>query len=272
MSAWLFIPGHDEHKLRKAYALGPDVVIVDWEDGVPTSRLGEARALTARVLSETQTPCRTMVRVNAPATRERTEDLSFLTTLRVDGILLPKIEREVQLEEPGRLGLPLVPTIETARGLEGVAAIARSTVRIERIAFGSLDFLTDFGLRWRADSELVTHARVRISMLSRASGLAGPVDGVYPLVDDLNGLHDDVVRAREIGFEAKLAVHPAQVQVIRGAMSLSSEEKDLARRVLEAFAVATEAGRAATTLDGEMIDAPTVEWARRVLGSSDSSR
>jgi len=266
MSAWLFVPGNDDRKLRKAYALIPDVVVIDWEDGIPSDRLSEARAVTAKILSETRVTCRTMVRVNAPATSRRSEDLSFLKTLRVDGILLPKVEHEGHLDEPGQLGLPLVPTIETARGLESAPTIAQSAAPVERIAFGSLDFLTDFGRRWRAESELVTYARARLSTVSRASGLAAPLDGVYPLVDDLCGLRDDAVRARELGFEAKLVIHPAQVQVVRDAFKFSGEDMRLARRILAAFEEATAAGRAVAKVDGEMVDAPTVVWARRVLG------
>src|SRR5215472_2279852 len=106
---------------------------------------------------------------------------------------------------------------------------------------------------------------LRAAEIARAAGIEPPSDGVWVRYRDLDGLREEARRARRLGFFGKSAIHPTQVPVINEVFSPTADELAWARRVLAAFEAS---GGAATRLDdGEMIDVPVAERARRVLGT-----
>ena len=75
-------------------------------------------------------------------------------------------------------------------------------------------------------------------------------------------LRADFERARAQGFGAKLCIHPRQLAAVHALLAPSEPELAWARRVL---AAAEAAGGSAVRLDGQMIDRPVIERARRLL-------
>ena len=80
---------------------------------------------------------------------------------------------------------------------------------------------------------------------------------------DLDALGASSRAARAEGFSGRLAIHPAQVEVINAAFTPSEAEVAHARRVADAFAASPNAGVVA--LDGSMLDAPHLKQAERTL-------
>jgi len=114
--------------------------------------------------------------------------------------------------------------------------------------------------------EELAYARGRIVVATRAAGLVAPVDGPYPDLDDLEGLLAGSRRLRTLGFQGRVALHPAQVTPINRAFSeLGDDEAAHARRVVEAFEAAAAAGIASLRVDGRFVDQPVYELARRKL-------
>ena len=96
-------------------------------------------------------------------------------------------------------------------------------------------------------------------LASAAAGLAAPVDGVTTRLDDADALETDVAHGRELGFGAKLCIHPRQVARVNAAMAPSAEEVDWAERVL------AHAEDGVVVVDGAMVDAPVVARAQRII-------
>jgi len=65
------------------------------------------------------------------------------------------------------------------------------------------------------------------------------------------------------GFTAKMCIHPDQVEVINRIFTPSPEAIAKARRIVEAFAKAGDAG--VIGLDGEMLDVPHLKAAKALL-------
>ena len=106
------------------------------------------------------------------------------------------------------------------------------------------------------------HARSQLVLVSRVAGIAAPVDGVTPSIDDADALRRDTGRARALGFGAKLCIHPRQVPAVNEAFRPSESEIAWARRVVDADAVS---GGAAVAVDGRMVDRPVLLKARAIL-------
>jgi citrate lyase subunit beta/citryl-CoA lyase len=255
----LFVPGTNSDLFGKALRARADAVIVDLEDGVSSERRDEARAKVAAWLSPDHP---VYVRVNAANTAWHDSDLAAIARPGLAGVVLPKAEDPAV---PARLaailpeGVRVLPVVETALGLWRALDLARAP-GVERLAFGSIDFQLDTGIEGEDDALL--YARSHLVIVSRLAGLPQPVDGITAAIDDLERLRAETIRARKLGFGAKLCVHPKQVPVVNAAFSPSEEEERWARRVL----AATEAeGNGAFRLGDEMIDRPVVERAKRIL-------
>lgn len=82
------------------------------------------------------------------------------------------------------------------------------------------------------------------------------------LYDD-DGLRKEAEAARQLGFFGKSAIHPRQVPIIHEVFAPTPQELEWAKRVLSAFDAS--GGAATRTAEGEFVDLPVAERARRLL-------
>lgn len=262
----LFVPGDRPERYAKAASSGADVVIIDLEDAVAPEAKEEALDHVVRALSP-QGPrtVNALVRTNAPATEWFATEIEALVRLAssadngVLGIMLPKAEDAAQLTTLRGL-LPdhcaLVPLVETAVGIINAVGIAR-VPGVDRLAFGAVDLALDLNLG--PEPRALDQARSTLVLASRAAGIGAPLDAPPTAIKELERVTADATRGRSFGFGGSLCIHPAQVDPIQGAYQPAPDELEWARRVL----AVTEAG--AAQVDGEMIDRPVIDRARRVI-------
>jgi citrate lyase subunit beta/citryl-CoA lyase len=255
--SWLFAPGHSEKLLRQVFEAGADVALLDLEDAVPPEIKGRAREMVASVAARS----RCWVRVNRSGSEDCARDLAAVAGL-VAGIRVPKVESaaEVAWVAERAPGVALDCTIESARGVVAAFAIA-SAPACTFISYGGLDLAADLGIPGGEQETLF--ARSYLVVAARAAGKPPPSDGVHPMLYDDDGLRKEAEAARRLGFFGKSAIHPRQIPIIHEVFAPTPEELGWAKRVLSAF---EESGGAATrTADGEFVDLPVAERARRLL-------
>ncbi|KAA0944783.1 MULTISPECIES: CoA ester lyase [unclassified Pseudomonas] len=260
----LFVPGSRPERFSKALASGADAVIVDFEDAVEEPLKRQARDNLGVFLQGTP-EARVWVRVNAPGHPEHAADLAFCKAHRgVAGVLLPKVESAAQVAFVAATGKVIWPIIESARGLLAVAEIAHAP-QVERLSFGGLDLALDLNLssNSRAAEFALDQARLALIVHSRAACLVAPLDGVHPAIDDPDGLRRSIRHAYEMGFAGALCIHPKQVAVIHQALAPSAEDLVWAQRVVDAGSH----GAGAYQIDGQMVDAPVLLRAQRLLAA-----
>ena len=260
--SWLYAPGHSERILGKVFEAGADAVLLDLEDAVPPDLKELARDQVLEVL---ESHPEAWVRVNAARTDQAAADLETVAG-RCAGLRVPKVESAADVEWVAvrAPGVPLTCAVESALGVVRAFEIA-SCEPVRGLAFGGADLALDLGLDRGAGGgwEETLYARSALVVASHAARKAAPIDGVFTDLDDLDGLRAAAERARRLGYFGKSALHPRQVPVINEVFQPRSEELGWARRVLEAF---ERSGGAATRLDdGEFVDAPIAERARRLL-------
>ncbi|WP_251863974.1 CoA ester lyase [Achromobacter sp. Marseille-Q4962] len=259
----LFVPASRPERIPKALASGADAVIVDLEDAVEHLAKDSAREALCDFLG-THPQARVWVRINDASTPWHDADLKACRGKpAVAGLLLPKAESLAQVRHAAQSGLPIIPILETARGVLNAAEVA-ATPGVERLAFGSLDYGLDLGLTpdTPGADTVLDHARVQVLLHGSAAGLAPALDGVFPGVQDTAGLARAAARAKQMGFGGMLCIHPSQVPVIHGAFAPDEAELGWARRVVAAH---RDSGAGTFMLDGKMVDAPVIARARTVL-------
>lgn len=264
MQTWLFAPGHEERKARKALASSADCVVLDWEDAVPGGERGKARSVTGRVAAELASLDRLAVRCNNPDTSDFADDSRALER-PFAAIVVPKVESVKQVEAVAEFGRPLMLILESALGIELAFDLARAHELVRYLAFGPLDLLADLGGTWTPDGEETLYARSRVAIAARAAGLTAAIDGPYPKLRDLSGLEADTGRARRMGYGGRLLIHPAQIEPVERAFAPTEEDVAFARKVLDEARRGEQEGRGAISVDGRFVDPPVIKWATRVM-------
>lgn len=260
--SYLFVPGHRPDRFAKAASSGAHQIILDLEDAVGPDEKYIARQHVAQWFGQGGAG---IVRVNSVDTPWCEEDLAVLAGLQEVQVMIPKADARslacISLILPDR---PLIGLVESVEGLVGIHAVA-SSPGVSRLAFGNLDFGTD--ARIPNTGSVLDPARFQISIASRHAGLPPPIDGVTVALQDDTALVADIARARDLGFTAKLCIHPRQVEPVNAGFSPSKEEVDWARRIVHAIG---ESAGAVVQVDGKMVDKPVLERARLILAEVDS--
>jgi len=214
----------------------------------------------APVTTDVRAP-RIFVRINGADSAWFDDDLSLVGKAALDVVMVPKSEgRDVLARVLGAGAHALVPLVETAVGFANLREIAGAT-GVERLAFGTIDFQVDLGMRDANEDELLPF-RTQFVLESRLASIAAPIDGVSTAIDDAARLAHDVHRARRLGFGGKLCIHPRQVEQVNALFAPGDAEIAWAQRVLEA---AGAAGGAAVAIDGKMVDKPVMLRAEAIL-------
>ncbi|HUG25031.1 HpcH/HpaI aldolase/citrate lyase family protein [Piscinibacter sp.] len=256
--SYLFVPGDRPERFDKARAAGAGQVILDLEDAVAPDTKARARDAVANWLHADRPVA---LRINGAGTRWFDDDLALAAHPGVAAVMLPKAEDADTLARVAAAApqAALLPLVETALGIAAVDAIARAP-RVQRLVFGSIDFQLDLGIE--GDGDELLFFRSQLVLASRLAELAPPVDGVCTALDDIEALRAASLRARRLGFGAKLCIHPRQVGVVEAAFAPGEGEIAWARRVVDA---AAGANGAAVAVDGRMVDRPVLLRAQRRL-------
>ena len=193
MRSWMFVPGHQQRMIDKAYGLKLDVAMFDLEDGVPPGEKNTARAMMGETLDRPSGGMLRFVRIHPAGTKEMEVDLPAVIRPGLDGLTLTKVncpedvlrisavldERE---EQAGlqRGSVRLLATIESARGLVQAAAIAASSPRLVGLMFGAEDFAMDLGMFNVRQGEAgdFLYARSALVVAAVSEGLQA-IDRVY---------------------------------------------------------------------------------------------
>lgn len=260
--SYLFVPGNRPDRFGKAAASGVDVVVIDLEDAVPPTEKKVARAALSEWLATNDTPV--VVRVNDVNSEWFREDIALCRAPSVKAIMLPKAERidDIFLCEFAGKSTDVLPMIETAQGFRNVVAIAQHRLTT-RLVFGNIDFQLDLSID--GDDEQLLYFRSHIVLASRLGNLLPPVDGVSLILDDPEQIERDTLRAKRLGFGAKLCIHPKQVASVNAAFLPSEKDVAWARKVVE---TAQASQGAAVAVDGRMVDRPVILKAQEILSES----
>ncbi|MDR5672889.1 Beta-methylmalyl-CoA lyase, Citrate lyase beta subunit family [Halalkaliarchaeum sp. AArc-CO] len=278
----LFSPGDRPDLMRKAPETGADTVVFDLEDAVVPDRKDEARTAVREILTDEAFDPDAEVCVRLTAA-EPAADLDALLGdvddpkrdrenheegLRLDALVVPKVDSKktamhrVELARARGFDVPVLALVETAAGVLAAEGIA-NVDGIEALIFGAEDLAADVGATRTKAGQEVLYARQHVVLAASAGGIDA-IDTVYTDFEDEDGLREEVAFARQLGYDGKLAIHPAQVDVINGAYTPDESELAWARRVLEARERADRDGRGVFEVDGEMIDRPLILRAERI--------
>lgn len=272
----LYVPGANGRALEKARDIPADGLIFDLEDAVAPEAKQWARDCACEAARSGAYQGRTVaIRVNAIGTPWHEDDLAAAAAASPDAILVPKVASaaDVRDVESSLQRLGISEGTEFWAMLETPAAVLRSAeiaagARLSVLVMGTNDLLAELRADDLPDRRPLELSLMMCLLAARASGRT-ILDGVYNDVRDPAGLEAECVAGRQLGFDGKTLIHPAQVETCNRVFTPSDEELRHARRVVAAFEQAASAGTGVATLDGRLIERLHVDSALRALSKAD---
>ncbi|KTG08926.1 aldolase [Haloprofundus marisrubri] len=290
----LATPGSDPKMISRAPDSGADEAFLDLEDSVAPNEKIDARqnvieGLTEYDWSETR-PC---FRMNGVTTQWWYDDVievvgeagEYLDTIMVPMVHDPATVRTVEnllTQVEANNGLPegeigLQTQIESAEGMNNAPEIAAASDRIESLVFGPGDYTASVGaagLTIGSGSEYPGHywhyQLARLAHAAKAQGLQ-LIDGPFADIGDTQGFRDSCRHASLLGCDGKWAIHPSQIEPANEVFAPDTEDAEKARRIVDAYETATNEGRGAVSVDGEMVDEATNKMAKNVVARAEQA-
>jgi citrate lyase subunit beta/citryl-CoA lyase len=278
-----FVPGGNDRMLARALTLPADGLILDLEDAVAPDRKAATRGVVREWLGRGFGGRERWVRMNPIATGLGQADLEETIAARPDGYVVPKPSRAADVREIVRVldrleqrhGIPngatrltLIAT-ETPEGLLNIREISTVTPRTAAISWGVEDLGAAMGLGRVRDAEgryldIPRYARVMCAVAAAAAGVEA-IDTVYTDVADLDGLRRECEDGVAMGFTGKISIHPNQIAVINDVFTPPKAAVDEARELVALFAEHAKRGVYAFIFKGQMVDAPHLTRAKKLL-------
>jgi len=267
----LYIPGSKPRALDKARGLPCDAIIFDLEDAVTPDEKVAARDTLAEALKEGGYGNRyRVIRINGLDTPWGADDAAAAAKMDADAVLLPKVGSPADLEALTEIvgDIPLWAMMETPGAMLNAAAIAAHR-QLEAMVMGTNDLAKDLQTRFRSD-RLPLITGLGLCVLAAKAHECAVIDGVYNAFKDDEGLKVECDQGRDMGFDGKTLIHPAQLDVANAAFSPSEEEAELARRQIAAFEEIEASGQGVAVVDGKIVENLHVATARETLAKLDA--
>jgi citrate lyase subunit beta / citryl-CoA lyase len=281
MRSLLFVPADSFKKLEKGLTTPADCLILDLEDSVALNQKPTARTIAAHFLAQPRAKQKLYVRVNALDTSLTQQDLEAVIPHKPDGIMLPKslkgadialLDLKITALEAihglpeGKIKLLPVAT-ETAEAIFGLQSYKNASPRLIGLTWGAEDLSADLGAQTNRgeDGRHTEPFRLARNLMLMGAVNAGvmPIDTVYPQFKNESGFRLECIEALRDGFVGKMAIHPAQVDIINEVFTPSQEAVAQAKAIVEAFAANPQAGVIA--FNNEMYDMPHLRRAKMLL-------
>ena len=265
----LYIPASKERALDKARGLPVDAIIFDLEDAVaPEEKVAARETLRAALEQNGYGHRARIVRINGLDTQWGEDDARAVAEMECDAVLLPKVGHPDQLDALAKItgDLPIWAMMETPRGMLNAGAIAAHP-KLEGMVMGTNDLARELNARHRAD-RLAMMSGLGLCLLAAKAEEIVIIDGVYNAFKDDEGLQEECTQGRDMGFDGKSLIHPAQIEVANQAFAPSQMEVALARRYIAAFNFAQSEGKGIAVVDGKIVENLHVATAQELLAKA----
>ncbi|MEL6424963.1 MAG: CoA ester lyase [Pseudomonadota bacterium] len=274
----LYMPGSKSRALEKAEGLPADALILDLEDAVAPEEKPAARELVCDAVEARRFgPREVIIRINGLDTEWGEAELTAAAAAGPDAILVPKIDTADEIvdiaDRMAAAGAPedtaIWAMMETPLGMLNAADIAAAHPRLACFVMGTNDLVKDLH---------ASHTEMRLPLITglglcllaaRAHGLA-IIDGVYNAFKDDDGLRAACQQGKELGFDGKTLIHPAQLAVTNEVFAPSADDIELAQSYVDAFEAAKARGEGVAVVNGRIVENLHVDNARRLLAEADA--
>ena len=268
----LYVPGCNTHYLERARTLHADSVILDLGDPILIECKIESRSNVVRFVNEGGYGSReVVVRVNDLDSEWGADDIKAIAVTKVDAVLFPNIESREDvlaaisvLDAAGGGHLPIMVMIESPIAVLNAKEIASASDRIVCIVMATSDLISQLHARVTHERSAILTSLSLVILAARAYGHA-VVDGITSDFKNMHSFEYACRLGRDMGFDGKSLVHPAQLAYSNDAYTPKAVEVASAREIIVALKAANEAGQGTVVVSDKLVEHHHVKAAERLL-------
>lgn len=279
--SFLFIPANNEKFIAAAATRQADAIILDLEDSIPSAQKSSVRqSMPLHIEGLASQNVDVVVRINDNLL-DAAADLEVSVFPGTAAIMVPKtmgadhlmlIDRAISRLESERDipqgSVKIIALIETIAAIEALNNIAQATPRLIGLALGTEDLALDGGFDPTPENLMLPAQKLiyaaRLAAISAYGFPASIAD-----YSDIEQFTQYQQRAKSMGFNGALCIHPLQVPPVNATYAASKKEVEWAKKVVAAYNAAMKNNCAVVEVDGKMVDAPVVERAKKTLAISE---
>jgi citrate lyase subunit beta/citryl-CoA lyase len=267
----LYMPSSNERALEKAKTIAADAIIFDLEDAVAPDAKEAARDNAVAAVQSGEYGGKTLtIRCNGLDTPWGAADLKAAAAAGPGAVVVPKVSGPDHLEQVVSItgDTPVWAMVETPAALFAIRGIAQFP-QVSVLVMGTNDLVKELRAAMvPGRAPLLPHLATAL-LGAREAGKA-ILDGVWNDVKDLDGFLAECRQGMELGFDGKTLIHPSQVEGANETWAPTEDQVAYARKVIEAFAEASSAGRGVVTVDGRMVENLHRDIALRTLETAEA--
>lgn len=268
----LYVPGCNAHYLERAKTLATDAVILDLGDPILVDAKVESRNNVVAAVKKGGYGAReVIVRVNNLKSIWGEDDIKAVANIGADAILLPNIESAKDVDEAlkridaaGGKDIPIMVMIESPLAVLNAKEIAASSDRISCMIIATSDLTSQLHARVTHEQSAILTSLSLVILAARAYGRC-VIDGI---TSDFNNMHSFEYACRlgrDMGFDGKTLVHPAQIAYSNDAYTPKAAEVEEARELIAALKAANADGKGTVVVNGKLVEHHHVAAAERLL-------
>ncbi|MEA4849295.1 MAG: aldolase/citrate lyase family protein [Clostridiaceae bacterium] len=280
----LYVSGASPANMNQAVFYNEDCLVYDLEDSVPIAEKDAARLLVYHTVRYHKPEGKyVLIRVNGIYSEFFKDDLEAAVRARPDALRIPKVEsadevkmisqkiEKIEASAGIDIGsIELWCNIESYLGVLRAEEIAKADPRVAALSLGAEDFTASMKASRTKKGIEIFYARNAVLMACRSAGIDA-LDAVFSDINDEEGLREDTMLTKNLGFDGKTVVHPRQIDIVNSYFTPSKKEIDYALRVLAIAEEGKKKNKGAVTLDGSMIDKPMELRARTTLAQAEAA-
>jgi len=280
----LYVSGASPTNMNQAVFYNEDCLVYDLEDSVPPSEKDAARHLVYNTVRYHKPEGKyVLIRINGIYSEFFEDDLEAAVRARPDALRIPKVESADEVkrisQKIGKIeasagidsgSTELWCNIESYLGVLRAEEIAGADPRVVALALGAEDFTASMKATRTKKGTEIFYARNAVLMACRNAGIDA-LDAVFSDINDEEGLREDTILAKNLGFDGKTVVHPRQIDIVNSYFTPSEKEIKYALRILAIVEEGRRMNKGAVTLDGSMIDKPMELRARTTLAQAEAA-
>ncbi len=272
----LYVPGCNTHYLERARTLHADSVILDLGDPILIECKEESRKNVVQFVKEGGYGSReVVVRVNNLDSPWGGEDIIAIAKTPVDAVLFPNVESREDvlaalaiLDAAGGSHLPIMVMIESPIAVLKAKEIASASDRIVCIVMATSDLISQLHARVTHERLAILTSLSMVILAARAYGRA-VVDGITSDFKNMHSFEYACRLGRDMGFDGKSLVHPAQLAYCNDAYTPQAAEIENAKEIIAALKAANAAGQGTVVVNDKLVEHHHVRAAERLISLSE---
>jgi len=270
------MPGANARAIEKAKGLDCDTVIFDLEDAVAPDAKATARQQVLDAVNGGGYGYRELVvRANGLDTPWGADDVSAFAKLPLAGLLFPKIESVVQVNEivariddAGGGSTPVWLMVETPTGVLDLAQFANNP-RVEALVMGTSDLVKELRATHEISRHNISYALQHCVLVARRFN-KDILDGVHLDFQNEASFREVCSAGRAMGFDGKTLIHPSQIAIANEVFGYGEDDVENATRLLEVWQAALDEGKGVAVLDGKLVENLHAAEAERVVAFAEA--